>query len=117
MSTFYLGWNFGSDTGVHAPGLAKSSTNGDTENESISSNSKLKIWHFCNMLLCSGKFYSPLHIQEGEILGATAQRGGCHSLTKHKIPPAVRFRIYGIKLATFLTSSQLLASLSLEQLL
>lgn len=44
MSTFCLGWNFGSDTGVHAPGLAESSANGDTENESISSNSKLKIW-------------------------------------------------------------------------
>lgn len=43
MSTFCLGWNFGSDTRVHTPGLAKRSSNGDTENESISSTSKLKI--------------------------------------------------------------------------
>jgi len=35
MSTFCLGWNFGSDTRVNTPGLAKRSSKGDTENESI----------------------------------------------------------------------------------
>lgn len=40
MSTFCLGWNFGSDTRVNTPSLAKGK---DTENESSSSTSKLKI--------------------------------------------------------------------------
>lgn len=114
MSTFCLGWNFGSDTRVSTLGLAKRSSNRDTENESISSTSKLKMWPLLQHIFLLWEIlliYTHSWRGNPESCGLAVRLPFIH-LTRPETRP-VLFSTHGIKLVKFLIFVHLLANFCL----